>query len=463
VAKPTPAPVPPPPPAPAAEPFAHKTATDMKNTLTPGDPGSDVSPFFTPGVPKPAAPAEKPRVQPVAAPPAPAPVARPVKPVEKTVKPATSATTGSSATTGLAAKSASTVAEPTRPIPPASKPEPSRPEPRSESKSEPTALDIAKKEMRPTMGGDIFQDFHEAEPEQRSGGFPKIIPIAIGIVAVAAVGFILLRPKRPAPAPIVPRETVQNQEKSTPSQPVVEPPANTPTTAGAPAGTGGSTANGAPVAKPAPAKQKAQPKAKPAEPDLSGADAILPILNNSSAALPPPPGSQPATGGGQSGPPAGQTRAETQQAKTEETAVQSGAEAATANPAGSGQVSDAGSPNVEAPPAAPAKEGDLVELAAVTEPPKLVKSADPIYPQTAQRLGVGGSITVNALIDEKGNVIDTGILKGIKDDKGLGRAAETAVRKWKFEPARKNGVAVKVWKSFVIAFKADANPANRTE
>jgi hypothetical protein len=37
------------------------------------------------------------------------------------------------------------------------------------------------------------------------------------------------------------------------------------------------------------------------------------------------------------------------------------------------------------------------------------------------------------------------------------------VKKWKFQPARKYGVAVKVWKSFVIAFKADKKPANTME
>ena len=65
-----------------------------------------------------------------------------------------------------------------------------------------------------------------------------------------------------------------------------------------------------------------------------------------------------------------------------------------------------------------------------------------------------GTITVNALIDEKGDVIDTGILMGIQDDKGLGKAAERAIRKWKFQPAKKDGVKVKVWKPFVIVFKA---------
>jgi protein TonB len=111
----------------------------------------------------------------------------------------------------------------------------------------------------------------------------------------------------------------------------------------------------------------------------------------------------------------------------------------------------------------PAKEGDLVDLGSVTSPPTLMKRINPAYPQVAQQLGVEGTITVNALIDEKGNVIDTGILKGIKDDKGLGKAAEAAVRKWKFEPARKDGVAVKVWKSFLIAFKAEKTGSGASE
>jgi TonB family protein len=220
-----------------------------------------------------------------------------------------------------------------------------------------------------------------------------------------------------------------------------------------------------PVVKPAPVKQKVQPKAKPADPDPAGADAILP--NMTAAPAPPLSGDQPASGpgNGQTGSPSSQTQADAQQAKTEEAPpAKTEAEAPLGTGAEAAAGSAAGSENAAATPVVPpVHEGDLVELSSVTEVPKLVKSADPIYPQTAQRLGVGGSITVNALIDEKGNVTDTAILKGIKDDKGLGRAAETAVRKWKFQPARKNGVAVKVWKSFVIAFKAEANPANRTE
>ena len=410
--EPKPAPAPAPPPrTPAPEPtIARPAPADMKNTLTPGDPGSDLSPFFTPDKPKPTAPVEKPRVQPV-----PAPAPKPPKPAERAAKPT------------------APVLEHARPAPAPPKPEPPRPAP--------VAQDIVMKDIRPTISGDIFQDFHET-PEKRPSGFPKIVAVGIGVVALAVAGFIFLRPKHRAPAPVVPQQTTQAVTTSDPpSQPAEEVPP--------------------PVVKPAPAKQKVQPKAKPADPEPAGADAILP--NMTAAAAPPLSGGQPASGpdSGQTGSPSNQS----QQAKTEEAPpAKTEAEAPQGTAAETVGGSAAGAENAEPTPIVPpVNEGDLVELSSVTEVPKLVKSADPVYPQTAQRLGVGGSITVNALIDEKGNVTDTAILKGIKDDKGLGRAAETAVRKWKFQPARKNGVAVKVWKSFVIAFKAEANPANRTE
>ena len=148
--------------------------------------------------------------------------------------------------------------------------------------------------------------------------------------------------------------------------------------------------------------------------------------------------------------------------KTEEAvppAVKSEAPPPQTQAAGTAPATEAAAPLVSGPAPTPAHEGDLVELGAVSELPKVLKKVDPAYPPAAQRVGREGNITVNALIDEKGNVIDTGILKGIQDDKGLGKAAETALRKWKFQPAVKDGVAVKVWKPFVIAFKADVNPA----
>jgi len=107
-------------------------------------------------------------------------------------------------------------------------------------------------------------------------------------------------------------------------------------------------------------------------------------------------------------------------------------------------------------PTAPAiLPGQLVALVEVDQQPTVTKRVAPVYPEIARKFRVEGSITVNALVNEFGNVIDTGIIKGIKDDRGLHQAAEQAVRKWKFRPGYLKGIPVKVWIPVVIKFKAD--------
>ncbi len=100
-----------------------------------------------------------------------------------------------------------------------------------------------------------------------------------------------------------------------------------------------------------------------------------------------------------------------------------------------------------------AQPGELVDLEDVDVTPVLLKRIDPRYPLQALNMGVGGTVTVNALISEKGDVIRTEILKGIKGNYGLERAAETAIRQWQFKPAEKDGVPVRVWKPLDIIFK----------
>ncbi|MFZ2055375.1 MAG: TonB family protein [Candidatus Aminicenantales bacterium] len=124
-------------------------------------------------------------------------------------------------------------------------------------------------------------------------------------------------------------------------------------------------------------------------------------------------------------------------------------------------------PPTEPPPAKPqaneptrvmAKPGDLFPLDSVDVAPVLLKKINPKYPGQALNMGVGGTVTVNALISETGDVIRTEILKGIKGGLGLERAAETAIRQWQFKPAEKDGVPVRVWKPLDIVFKTNPSP-----
>jgi protein TonB len=104
------------------------------------------------------------------------------------------------------------------------------------------------------------------------------------------------------------------------------------------------------------------------------------------------------------------------------------------------------------------KPGDLVLLDRVSIPPTLIKRVDPKYPLQAFNMGISGTLTVNALINETGDVVRTEILKGIKGGYGFEKSAETAIRQWKFRPAEKDGVPVRVWKPIDINFKMSQTP-----
>jgi TonB family protein len=99
------------------------------------------------------------------------------------------------------------------------------------------------------------------------------------------------------------------------------------------------------------------------------------------------------------------------------------------------------------------KEGDVVPLDLVESPPVIKKRIPAAYPEHSRSLGIEGTITINALVSEKGNVIDTKVLENIKNAVGFDRAAIQAVRQWKFEPATVNGIKVKVWIPVAVEFK----------
>jgi TonB family protein len=120
-------------------------------------------------------------------------------------------------------------------------------------------------------------------------------------------------------------------------------------------------------------------------------------------------------------------------------------------------VAQAPNPQPKASESAPpkTKEGDLVPIEEVDIGPVVVKKVEPKYPAFALSMGLEGVVTVNALIAENGDVIRTEILKGVKGGSILENAAEVALKQWKFEPAQKDGVKVKVWKSYPFNFKVN--------
>jgi len=73
------------------------------------------------------------------------------------------------------------------------------------------------------------------------------------------------------------------------------------------------------------------------------------------------------------------------------------------------------------------------------------------YPEIAKRAGVEGKVYVLAFVDEKGNVTNAKIIKGI--GAGCDEAAIDAVLQTRFKPGKQRGTPVKVQVSIPIVFK----------
>jgi len=97
--------------------------------------------------------------------------------------------------------------------------------------------------------------------------------------------------------------------------------------------------------------------------------------------------------------------------------------------------------------------GDLIPLEDVDIEPEIANRVDPKYPSVAFQRGVEGKVVINVLISESGDVIETALIKGISGPYGFNEDCTNAVRQWKFIPAFKNGVKVKVWKTISFTFK----------
>lgn len=90
-------------------------------------------------------------------------------------------------------------------------------------------------------------------------------------------------------------------------------------------------------------------------------------------------------------------------------------------------------------------EGDIVEPGAGVVPPVLLHQVPPEYPPLAQRAGISGVAVAQLLVGIDGRIEDVRIITVPQTGVGFESAVETAVRKWRYRPATKNGVKVRVW------------------
>ena len=76
----------------------------------------------------------------------------------------------------------------------------------------------------------------------------------------------------------------------------------------------------------------------------------------------------------------------------------------------------------------------------------------PSYPASARRLGVQGTTLLGVLVAGDGRVSEV-VVKQSAGHPDLDQAAADAVRRWRFEPARRGTEAVAMWVLLPVEFK----------
>lgn len=105
-----------------------------------------------------------------------------------------------------------------------------------------------------------------------------------------------------------------------------------------------------------------------------------------------------------------------------------------------GILSGSASPAASVVPPPPAAKR-VIRVGGKVEPPRQVNTVALVYPAIAKVAKVQGTVVVDAIIDEQGDVIQARVVSG---PGLLVGAALQAVEKWKFEPTRLNGQPVSV-------------------
>jgi len=138
----------------------------------------------------------------------------------------------------------------------------------------------------------------------------------------------------------------------------------------------------------------------------------------------------------------------------------------TAPPSAPSTVSapDSAAPSAASPRTAPVRGSAAAVVAALPSGSAAVTSAitrtaiprggyqvTPSYPATARRLGIEGTALLRVFVDATGHVADI-VVKQSAGHPDLDRAAADAVRRWRFDPARRGTDAVAMWVELPVEF-----------
>src|SRR5260370_18407209 len=101
-----------------------------------------------------------------------------------------------------------------------------------------------------------------------------------------------------------------------------------------------------------------------------------------------------------------------------------------------GGVIDGTGTSVPIPPPVPRATPKILRVGSGLKAPRQIHSVDPDYPELARQVHLSGTVIVDAVIDEPGNVVQARVVSG---HPLLVGAALKAVLQWKYEPTSLNG------------------------
>ena len=84
--------------------------------------------------------------------------------------------------------------------------------------------------------------------------------------------------------------------------------------------------------------------------------------------------------------------------------------------------------------------------------PEVVKEVKPEYTPQAMEAKIQGSVWLECVVDEAGDITATKVTKSLDSEFGLDQAAIDAAQQWKFKPAHKDGKAVAVYITIELTF-----------
>ncbi len=103
----------------------------------------------------------------------------------------------------------------------------------------------------------------------------------------------------------------------------------------------------------------------------------------------------------------------------------------------------------------PPQSGPFESLPPGSEAPVLKSRVDPRYPEVARRARISGDVVLRVVVEADGSAGRIQVVSGAP--LGLTEAAEEAVRKWTWTPARVGGRPVAAWRMLRIRFTESAS------